>query len=117
MKNRTNDSYHDGIHCVGNGRAGCYIHGADIESLFAPCYSAPSALSLRVSAEIGTKSRRRKGTGIWETEILRDGQEIGLMCDFTHPEEPFFPEILFKGTAFLSNGEPISDNRCSFSAG
>lgn len=90
MKNRTNDSYHDGIHCVGNGRAGCYIHGADIESLFAPCYSAPSALSLRVSAEIGTKSRRRKGTGIWETEILRDGQEIGLMCDFTHPEEPFF---------------------------
>ena len=80
-----------GFFYVGNGKVAMGGLGADIEQLFAPCYSLPSVMSLHMlDRTIIAHNHRIKGSACYVTDLEKDGQRIGQMTDFTHPELPVF---------------------------
>ena len=83
----------DGLFFVGNGRVAMGGKGADICQLFAPCYSLPSILSLRLAdAALTAQSHRVRGSAAYVTTLtdVSDGSHVGELTDYTHPTAPVF---------------------------
>ena len=81
----------EALHFVGNGRVAMAGVGADIEQIFAPCYSLPGVLTLRlVDKSITTDSYRVGGSAGYLTKLSLDGEELGEITDYTHPTLPVF---------------------------
>ena len=81
----------EALHFVGNGRAAMAGEGADIIQLFAPCYSLPGVLTLRLTdGGITPHSFRIGGSAGYLTKLTAEGAEIGEITDFTHPTLPVF---------------------------
>lgn len=72
------------IHCLGNGRVCCYEQGPEVIQLFGPPYSSPSLIQLLFAdQDLQVESQREVGTEVWVHSIIRDGQRVGEMSDFT----------------------------------
>ena len=79
------------LHFLGNGRVAMAGEGADIVQLFAPCYSLPSVLTLRLTdPTVSTQSYRIGGSAGYVTKLTRNGTPIGEITDYTHPDLPVF---------------------------
>ena len=58
------------LHFIGNGRVAMAGEGADIVQLFAPCYSLPSVLTLRLTDHtVSTQSYRISGSAGYVTKL------------------------------------------------
>ena len=78
-------------HFIGNGRVAMGGEGADILQLFAPCYSLPGVMTLRLNDEaIVAKSYRIRGSAGYITKLTIDGVSVGEITDYTHPVLPVF---------------------------
>ena len=81
----------ESLHFIGNGRVAMAGEGADIVQLFAPCYSLPSVLTLRLTdPTISTQSYRIRGSAGYLTKLTAEGAEMGVITDYTHPTLPVF---------------------------
>ncbi len=83
----------EGVFFVGNGRVAMGGEGADIIQLFAPCYSIPGALTLRMTTPtVKAQNNRIRGSAGYVTELtdVETGSFIGEMTDYTHPTLPVF---------------------------
>lgn len=79
------------LHFIGNGRVAMAGEGADIVQLFAPCYSLPSVLTLRLTdPAIRTHSYRVSGSAAYVTKLTQNGTLMGEITDYTHPTLPVF---------------------------
>lgn len=79
------------LHFLGNGRVAMAGEGADIIQLFAPCYSLPTVLTLRLTdPAITTQSYRISGSAGYLTKLTRNGTPVGEITDYTHPDLPVF---------------------------
>ena len=79
------------LHFLGNGRVAMAGDGADIVQLFAPCYSLPSVLTLRLTdPTVSTQSYRIGGSAGYLTKLTRNGNPVGEITDYTHPTLPVF---------------------------
>lgn len=79
------------LHFIGNGRVAMAGEGADIVQLFAPCYSLPSVLTLRLTdPAITTQSYRISGSAGYLTKLTKNGEPVGEITDYTHPDLPVF---------------------------
>lgn len=79
------------LHFIGNGRVAMAGEGADIVQLFAPCYSLPSVLTLRLAApSVSAQSYRIGGSAGYVTKLTRNGEPVGEITDYTHPDLPVF---------------------------
>lgn len=79
------------LHFIGNGRVAMAGEGADIVQLFAPCYSLPSVLTLRLTdPTVSTQSYRIGGSAGYLTKLTRNGEPVGEITDYTHPDLPVF---------------------------
>ena len=79
------------LHFIGNGRVAMAGEGADIVQLFAPCYSLPSVLTLRLTdPAITTQSYRISGSAGYVTKLTKNGEPVGEITDYTHPDLPVF---------------------------
>lgn len=79
------------LHFIGNGRVAMAGEGADIVQLFAPCYSLPSVLTLRLAApSVSAQSYRIGGSAGYVTKLTRNGTPVGEITDYTHPDLPVF---------------------------
>lgn len=80
-----------GLFFVGNGLVAMGGVGADIQQLFAPIYSLPSVMSLRIKEQsIIALNHRIRGSACYQTALYAKGKEIGQITDFTHPTLPVF---------------------------
>ncbi len=83
--------YTQALHFIGNGRVAMAGEGEDIVQLFAPCYSLPSVLTLRLNdPAVSTQSYRVGGSAAYVTKLTRNGSSIGEITDYTHPTLPVF---------------------------
>ena len=81
----------DALHFIGNGRTAMAGEGADIVQLFAPCYSLPGVMTLRLTdARITPHSYRIAGSAGYLTKLTNGGEELGEITDYTHPTHPVF---------------------------
>ncbi len=81
----------ESLHFIGNGRVAMGGEGADILQLFAPCYSMPSVMTLRMNeASIKAESYRIRGSAGYVTKLTADGVLVGEITDYTHPTLPVF---------------------------
>ena len=81
----------EALHFVGNGRVAMAGEGADILQLFAPCYSLPGVLTLRLfDGDITPHSYRIGGSAGYLTRLTAEGEAIGEITDYTHPDLPVF---------------------------
>lgn len=81
----------EGLFFVGNGKVAMGGLGADIVQLFAPCYSMPGVLSLRLSDRtIVAQSHRVRGSACYVTTLCAQGKKIGTITDLAHPALPVF---------------------------
>ena len=79
------------LHFLGNGRVAMAGEGADITQLFAPCYSLPSVLTLRLTdPTVSTQSYRIGGSAGYVTKLTRNGNPVGEITDYTYPTFPVF---------------------------
>ena len=79
------------LHFLGNGRVAMAGEGADIVQLFAPCYSLPTVLTLRLTdPTVSTQSYRVGGSAGYVTKLTRNGTPIGEITDYTYPTFPVF---------------------------
>lgn len=79
------------LHFLGNGRVAMAGEGADIVQLFAPCYSLPSVLTLRLTdPTVSTQSYRIGGSAGYVTKLTRNGTPVGEITDYTYPTFPVF---------------------------
>ena len=79
------------LHFIGNGRVAMAGEGADIVQLFAPCYSLPSVLTLRLTDPATTaQGYRISGSAGYVTKLTRNGQSVGEIIDYTYPTFPVF---------------------------
>lgn len=79
------------LHFIGNGRVAMAGEGADITQLFAPCYSLPSVLTLRLTdPAVSTQSYRVGGSAGYLTKLTQNGAPIGEITDYTYPTFPVF---------------------------
>ena len=79
------------LHFIGNGRVAMAGEGADIVQLFAPCYSLPSVLTLRLAdPSVSAQSYRIGGSAGYVTKLTRNGIPVGEITDYTHPDLPVF---------------------------
>ncbi len=80
-----------GLFFIGNGRVAMGGEGADILQLFAPCYSIPGVMTLRLahSAVVARNHRIRRSAG-YLTKLFEADSPIGEITDYTHPTLPVF---------------------------
>ena len=79
------------LHFIGNGRVAMAGEGADIVQLFAPCYSLPGVLTLRLTdLTVSTQSYRIGGSAGYLTKLTKNGTPVGEITDYTHPDLPVF---------------------------
>lgn len=79
------------LHFIGNGRVAMAGDNADITQLFAPCYSLPTVLTLRLTdPTVSTQSYRIGGLAGYLTKLTRNGTPVGEITDYTHPDLPVF---------------------------
>ncbi len=79
------------LHFIGNGRVAMAGEGADIVQLFAPCYSLPGVVTLRLTdGHIISQSYRISGSAGYLTKLTADGETLGEITDYTHPTLPVF---------------------------
>ena len=79
------------LHFIGNGRVAMAGEGADIVQIFAPCYSLPSVLTLRLAdPSVSAQSYRIGGSAGYVTKLTRNGIPVGEITDYTHPDLPVF---------------------------
>lgn len=73
------------VYCVGNGKAAAYIKNGNIIELFASFYTMPPVLSMNRETNDGEKvsTYRLANTGIYQTVIENDSQEVAVITDFT----------------------------------
>ena len=80
-----------GLFFIGNGSVAMGGEGADICQLFAPCYSIPGVMTLRLAdASVTARNHRIRGTAGYLTKLFRDGVPVGEITDYTHPTRPVF---------------------------
>lgn len=91
------------IYCVGNGKAAAYIKNGNIIELFAPFYTMPPVLSMNREANDGEKvsTYRLANTGIYQTVIEKESQEVAVITDFTASNDAVYVRN-------ISCKEPIS---------
>ena len=66
------------LHFIGNGRVAMAGDNADITQLFAPCYSLPSVLTLRLTdPTVSTQSYRIGGSAGYVTKLTQNGTPVG----------------------------------------
>ena len=82
----------EGLCFVGNGRVAMASEGADILQLFAPCYSLPGMLTLKLTDDtLQANKFRMAGTAGYVTKVCdAAGEVLGEILDYTHPTEPVF---------------------------
>ena len=81
----------ESLHFLGNGRVAMAGEGADILQLFAPCYSLPGVMTLRLAdGGITPHSYRVGGSAGYLTKLTAEGAEMGVITDYTHPTLPVF---------------------------
>ncbi len=83
----------EGVFMVGNGSVAMSGEGADIIQIFAPCYSLPSVLTLRLKQpDIAAINHRIRGSAAYVTYLknMQTGTVLGEMIDYTHPHLPIF---------------------------
>ena len=81
----------ESLRFIGNGRVAMGGEGADILQLFAPCYSLPGVMTLRMNeALIKADSYRIRGSAGYVTKLTADGVSVGEITDYTHPTLPVF---------------------------
>ena len=81
----------EALHFLGNGRVAMAGEGADILQLFAPCYSLPGVMTLRLTdGSITPHGYRIRGSVGYLTKLTAEGEEIGEITDYTHPTLPVF---------------------------
>ncbi|MBE6732172.1 MAG: hypothetical protein E7564_10835 [Ruminococcaceae bacterium] len=79
------------LHFIGNGHVAMAGNGADIVQLFAPCYSMPNVMTLRLKeTEITAKSNRIANSAGYITELTQNGSTVGEIIDYTHHTLPVF---------------------------
>ncbi len=81
------------LHFIGNGRVAMGGEGADIVQLFAPCYSVPGVMTLKLIEEnITIQSYRIRGSAGYFTTLTDTKNEtsVGSLLDYTHPHAPVF---------------------------
>ncbi len=83
--------YVESLRFIGNGRIAMGGVGADILQLFAPCYSVPGVMTLRLSeAGMTAHSFRIRGSAGYLTRLTANGEAVGEITDYTHPTLPVF---------------------------
>lgn len=81
----------ESLHFVGNGRVAMGGEGADIVQLFAPCYSLPGVMTLRLhEPNVTVQSFRIRGSAGYLTRLTEGEAVIGEILDYTHPTLPVF---------------------------
>lgn len=83
----------EGLFFVGNGSVAMGGEGADILQLFAPCYSLPGVMTLRMTnPALQARSHRIRGSAGYIT-LLTDTEthmSVGEITDYTHPTLPVY---------------------------
>ena len=82
------------VYCVGNGRVAAYLAGANIEQIFAPCYSAPSFMSMYSVKKFNYTIHRLHNMPVYHTVIATEKQKAGEIFDFSDAELPIFYRVL-----------------------
>ena len=81
----------ESLHFIGNGRVAMGGEGADILQLFAPCYSMPGVMTLRMNqGGIEAKNYRVRGSAGYLTRLTEGENPVGEITDYTHPTLPVF---------------------------
>ncbi|MBE6557827.1 MAG: hypothetical protein E7661_02290 [Ruminococcaceae bacterium] len=83
----------DGVFFVGNGRVAMGGEGADILQLFAPCYSIPGVVTLKMTDDtVIAQNYRVGGSAGYITQLTdkRTQTPLGEITDYTHPTLPVF---------------------------
>lgn len=79
----------ESLHFVGNGSVAMGCEGADIVQIFAPCYSMPGVMTLRMTeSDLTFQSFRIRGSAGYMARISDGEKLIGEMTDYTHPTLP-----------------------------
>ncbi len=80
-----------GLFFIGNGRVAMGGDGADIVQLFAPCYSIPGVMTLRLAdSAVTARNHRIRGSAGYLTKLFETDRCIGKITDYTHPTLPVF---------------------------
>ena len=80
-----------GVFFIGNGYVAMAGEGADITQLFAPCYSMPSVMTLKLSdPAVKAENFRIRGSAGYLTTLTHEGSRapVGELLDYTHPTAP-----------------------------
>ncbi len=86
----------EALHFIGNGRVAMAGEGADIVQLFAPCYSIPGVMTLRmIDGELTAHCYRIGGSAGYLTKLIEGEAPVGEITDYTHPTLPVFIRRLF----------------------
>ncbi len=81
----------EALHFIGNGRVAMAGEGADIVQLFAPCYSIPGVMTLKLTGnEITAHNYRIFGSAGYLTKLTVNGDTVGEITDYTHHTLPVF---------------------------
>ncbi len=83
----------EGMFFVGNGRVAMGGEGADILQLFAPCYSLPGVLTVKLTdPSVKAVNHRIRGSAGYITKLTNTATDtpIGALTDYTHPSAPVF---------------------------
>ncbi|MBQ3507399.1 MAG: hypothetical protein IJA91_02510, partial [Clostridia bacterium] len=83
----------EGVFFVGNGSVAMGGEGADIVQLFAPCYSIPGVMTLRMTdLTLRARNHRIRGSAGYVTTLTdaENGNSVGQITDYTHPTLPVF---------------------------
>ena len=81
------------LYFVGNGRVAMGGEGADILQIFAPCYSVPGILTLKLTdAAVIAENYRIRGSAGYVTKLTHTvtHKPVGELTDYTHPTAPVF---------------------------
>ncbi|MBE6585775.1 MAG: hypothetical protein E7645_04515 [Ruminococcaceae bacterium] len=81
------------LYFVGNGRVAMGGEGADILQIFAPCYSVPGILTLKLTdSAVTAENYRIRGSAGYVTKLTHTVtcKPVGDLIDYTHPTAPVF---------------------------
>ncbi len=81
------------LHFIGNGYVAMGGEGADILQLFAPCYSMPGVMTLKLAdPDVNAKNFRIRGSAGYLTTLTDEAADapIGELLDYTHATAPVF---------------------------
>lgn len=83
----------EGVLFVGNGRVAMGGEGADLIQLFAPCYSLPGVVTLKLTdPAVKAENYRIRGSAAYVTKLTDTATDtpVGELTDHTHPTDPVF---------------------------